>query len=292
MGAHSKFDFDPETFLKTEYVLPPLPAVVGRIKEIIEQDCADMAEISSLVSADPSLVVQVLKVVNSAYYSMPNPVTDIKYATAFLGLAELYRIVLTLAVVSTLEIKEEATLEEFWRDSFFTALTGKMLVEKFEPSMEADDLWAATLLHDVGRLLYAKFFPEELNQVNNYCREHGCLVEEAENFFEFPSRALFGSLLAQHWELPELITLACSNHDEKTLQNLNPTAPEDVFQRMICLAYLVSRLSEERLDEDHQLALSDKIANYLNLNKDQYSELFASINDLKPEVSAFVSRLA
>ncbi len=292
MGENGKFEFNPATFLKTEYVLPPLPAVVGRIKEIIEQDYADMAEISELVSADPSLVVQVLKVVNSAYYAMPNPVTDIKYATAFLGLAELYRIVLTLAVVSTLEIKEESTLEEFWRDSYLTALTGKVLVEKFEPNMEAEDLWSATLLHDVGRLLYAKFFPEELNQVIQYCKENGCLVEEAESHFEFPSRALFGSLLATHWELPEMITLACASHDEQSLQNLDPSSSEHAFQRMICLSYLVSRMVEERLDEAHHTALTDTVSTYFKLDQEQCEELFDSVNELRPEVSAFVARLS
>ncbi|MBL4620890.1 MAG: hypothetical protein JKY89_00675 [Immundisolibacteraceae bacterium] len=51
-------------------------------------------------------------------------------------------------------------------------------------------------------------------------------------------------------------------------------------------------MSDERLNEEHLLALSTKIAAYFKLDEDQYSELFASINDLKPEVSAFVSRLA
>ncbi len=56
---------------------------------MIEEDRADMAEISILVSNDPSLVVQVLKIVNCAYYALPRPVTDLKYAIAFLGLAEI-----------------------------------------------------------------------------------------------------------------------------------------------------------------------------------------------------------
>ena len=292
MTAQAEFDFNPETFLKTEYVLPPLPLIVGRIKDIIEQDCADMSEISDLVSADPSLVVQVLKVVNSAYYAMPNPVTDIKYATAFLGLAELYRIVLTLAVVSTLEIEEEATLEEFWRDSFFTALTGKILVQKFEPAMEMEELWSATLLHDVGRLLYAKFFPKEFSQIIHYCNEHGCLVEEAEEQLNFPSRALFGSLLAKHWELPEMISQACANHDEASLQALDPSSTDHAFQRMICLSYLISRMAEERLDEQHQSALTSTVLHYFKLDEAQYDELFESVNELKPEVSAFVARLS
>jgi len=282
---------NPETFLKTEYVLPPLPAIVSEIKAMIEDDRADMAEISMLVANDPSLVVQVLKIVNSAYYSLPRPVTDLKFAVAFLGLAEIYRIVLTLSVVATLEVSEESALEQFWRDSYFTALTGKFLATRMEPTLKTDELWSSTLLHDVGRLLYVKFFPEEFRQVAEYCQTNGCLVEEAEQVLAFPSRATFGSLLAEHWELPEQIKTSCAAHDETAMKTLDPDSPEDAFQRMVCLGYLTSRLSEERLDEEHTEALTASIVEFIRWDRSQFDELIVAVTELREEVNAFVARL-
>lgn len=284
--------FNPETFLKTEYVLPPLPAIVSEIKAMIEEDRADMAEISILVAGDPSLVVQVLKIVNSAYYALPHPVTDLKYAVAFLGLAEIYRIVLTLSVVATLEVDEESALEQFWRDSYFTALTGKFLAARMEPSLKTEELWSSTLLHDVGRLLYVKFFPEEFKQVADYCRDNGCMVEEAEQVLAFPSRATFGSLLAEHWELPEQIKRSCSSHDEASMKTLDPDSPDDAFQRMVCLGYLTSRLSEDRLDEEHTEALTASVVDFIRWDQQQFDELIVAVTELREEVNEFVSRLS
>ncbi|MEL0083255.1 MAG: HDOD domain-containing protein [Gammaproteobacteria bacterium] len=283
---------DPETFLKSEYVLPPLPAIVFDIKEMIEEDRADMAEIARLVSADPGLVVQVLKIVNSAYYALPRPVTDLKYAVAFLGLAEIYRIVLTLSVVATLEVKEEEALEQFWRDAYFTALTGKFLATRMEPELQTEELWSSTLLHDVGRLLYVKFFPVEYREIEDYCRLHGCLSEEAEQTLQLPSRATFGSLLAEHWELPDQIRQSCASHDETAMKALNPTSPEDAFQRMVCLGYLTSRLSENRLDETHHEALANSIVEFIHWDRAQFDEMIVAITELRGEVEEFVGRLS
>jgi len=282
---------NPETFLKTEYVLPPLPVIVTEIKNMIEEDRADMAEISVLVSNDPSLVVQVLKIVNSAYYRLPRPVTDLKYAVAFLGLAQIYRIVLTLSVVATLEISEETALEQFWRDSYFTALTGKFLAGRMEPSIKTEELWSSTLLHDVGRLLYVKFFPAEFKQVTQYCQTNGCMVEEAEQALAFPSRATFGSLLAEHWELPEQIRQSCASHDEAAMKTLNSGSPEDAFQRIVCLSYLISRLSEDRLNAEHAEALSVSILEFIRWDRPQFDQLILAVSELREEVAAFVAGL-
>ncbi len=285
-------EFNPDTFLKTEYVLPPLPAIVITIKDMIEEDRADMAEISELVAADPALVIQVLKIVNSAYYSMPRPITDLKYAIAFLGLAEIYRIVLTLAVVSTLEIDEENLLKQFWRDSYLTALTSKFLTRRFEPGLAVEELWSSTLLHDIGRLLSAKFFPDEFRAVNNYCEEHGCLVEEAEKALGVPSRATLGALLARHWELPEMIRVACAAHDEVSLFALDPNSRDDAFQRMICLSYLTARLGEGKLCAEKSADLANRISQFINLDREHYSGVVESVNELEEEVESFVARLS
>ncbi len=46
-----------------------------------------------LISDEPALVAQILKVVNSSYYSLPREITELRFAIAFLGLNEIYRMV-------------------------------------------------------------------------------------------------------------------------------------------------------------------------------------------------------
>ena len=66
-----------ETFFKNEFKLPPLPSVVLQIQEMIYSENTSIDEISELVSIDPVLVAQILKLVNSAYYGLHTEVLNI-----------------------------------------------------------------------------------------------------------------------------------------------------------------------------------------------------------------------
>ena len=53
----------------------------------------DAREVAELVGANPDLAAGVLKVVNSAYYGLAGEIRDVKTAIAYLGLAQINRIV-------------------------------------------------------------------------------------------------------------------------------------------------------------------------------------------------------
>ena len=76
---------DPETFLYDHCTLPALPEVVTKLQEILRDPDIDISVVVDLVSGDPSLVAQLLKVANSAYYGLPRHVNDVRFAIAFLG---------------------------------------------------------------------------------------------------------------------------------------------------------------------------------------------------------------
>jgi len=146
-------EIDPKTFLRQHYTLPALPQVITRIQKMIHDDSAAVGEVSDLISSDPSLVAQILKVVNSAYYSLPQEISKVHFAIAFLGLNEVYRMVLALSVINTMSIEEKEELNRFWFHSFYTALCTKHLAKRYSPQLSFDELWAAAILHDIGKLV-------------------------------------------------------------------------------------------------------------------------------------------
>lgn len=106
-------EIDPKTFLRQHSTLPALPAVVGHLQNSILDDDVDIVKIADLVSSDPSLLAQVLKVVHSAYYGLSRKIANVLIAVAILGFNEIYRIVVCLAVVNNLSIKQKKELDEF-----------------------------------------------------------------------------------------------------------------------------------------------------------------------------------
>ena len=162
-------EIDPKTFLREHCSLPALPEAVIRIQEMMQNEGADSASIAEIISGDPALVAQVLAVVNSAYYSLPKSISNVKYAVAYLGLGVIQRIVISVGVVNAMGITEKKELSDYWYHSFFTALTTKYLAKKFYSYLDPEELWTASILHDIGKLIYIKFFPEHYKELRRYC---------------------------------------------------------------------------------------------------------------------------
>jgi HD-like signal output (HDOD) protein len=151
---------DTETFLKNHCTLSSLPEVVSKVEREINQEEGNINKINELINGEPALTSQILKVVNSAYYGLSSEIRNVRMAIEFMGLNEIYRMVLAFSVINTLNVDQKKELNNFWYHSFYSAICTRYLAKKFEPLMPLEDLWSASILHDIGKLVYLKFFPD------------------------------------------------------------------------------------------------------------------------------------
>lgn len=79
--------------------LPSPPSIVVRILEAVEDDDSCFAELDKIISADPALVVKLLKVANSSMYGFGGRVKNIENALAILGVNSLKNIALSFVIV-------------------------------------------------------------------------------------------------------------------------------------------------------------------------------------------------
>ena len=277
-------DINPKTFLSKHCSLPALPAVLHKIQEIVQSEDANHLEVVNLINNDPLMVIQILKVVNSAYYSLPREMTNIRYAIAFLGLNEIYRMVLSISVVNTLSIDEEKKLKKFWFHSYYTAIITKHIAKKFESYLILEDLWAAAILHDIGKLVYLKFLPEHYKKITEFQEDKGCLFSEAEKYFDFPASSYLGLLLCDHWRLPDKVRIACECHTLEDLQKLDAKSSSGGFKRVVCLGNLIAIMSNNELNEDKKRGIADTIKISLELTEDCFLTLMGEIYELRAEV--------
>jgi HD-like signal output (HDOD) protein len=282
---------DPDTFLRKHFTLPALPEVVTKIQNVIEGSDANMATVADLINGEPALVAQVLKVVNSAYYGLPREITNMKYALAFLGLNEVYRMVLSLSVVNTLAIDRKAELDRFWFHSFYTALSTKYLAKKYEPHLSFEELWSASILHDIGKLVYLKFFPDHYHALTKHAKKDRILFSAAESAMSLPSSGYLGSLLCRHWRLPVHIEKACKCHSLEDLEALKDQDTQTRSLRMICLGNLISSLSSDELNETVKHDIAGTFHSLMKCDESEFLTLMGDIYELKVEVERFVSNL-
>lgn len=291
MAKLEPIEIDSKTFLREHCTLPSLPEVLTRIQSAVHDPNVNIKKIAGFVSGDPALVGQVLKVVNSAYYGMPRQISDVLTAIAFLGLNEVYRMALSLSVVNTLAIEEKGELDKFWFHSFFTALCTKFLAKKYDPLLPYDDLWSAAILHDIGKLVYLKFFPDHYKALANFQREKGCLFSEAEENLEIVPSAFLGTLLCDHWRLPDKIRNACEFHTLKDLIDMEHDNFSESARRMICLGNILAVLSTEELNEDSKHKIADSTKTYLDISETEFLTMMGDIYELRIEVDKFVGQL-
>jgi HD-like signal output (HDOD) protein len=264
--------------------------VVNELQRVIHSGNVDMDKVAKLISSEPALLAQALKIVNSAYYGLPRDIGDVRFAIAFLGLNEIYRMVLSLSVINTLAINRKDDLVDFWFHSFYTALCTKHIANNHNPHLSFEELWSAAILHDIGKLVYLKFFPDHYTALKDFSKEQGCLFSEAERHFSLPSSALLGTLLCDHWRLPEKIRDACELHSLKDLLAVKENSPSAGFRRMICLGNLLSIVSTDELSSTNRQEVSASVQEVLNLTEGEFLTTMGDIYELRMEVERFMDQ--
>jgi len=279
----------PDTFLYKDYALPALPKIVHEIQNVMSSDDVSINRISDLIKKDLVLVSQVLKFVNSAYYSLPREVSDIKYAVAFLGIAEVYQIVLSISVINTITPDDMKAFQNIWLHSLMSALCAKTLTKKYEPLLPVEEVWVSALLHDIGKLIYLKFFPVHFKAMNEYCDANGVLFQDAETFFDVPKSSLLGTYLCKRWRLPARVTDACENHGMQSIIENSQQDSRDTALRMVSLGCLLSHIVMTPLSEDLKTKMTGLIKKTLKLSENDFLVLMGEVYEIKTEAEKLLN---
>lgn len=286
MDKPQPFDIDRDQFLKDHFNLPPLPQAVLKIQEIMHDADVSIDTVCNILVKEPVLVAQILKVVNSAYYGLRREVDDIKFAVAYLGLNEIFNMVISISVVKTLGVAEKAEIDSFWNHSVLTAICAKHLGKRFEPLLAPERIWLGALLHDVGKLVYFKFFPDHYRQVVNDSEQNGSLFSQSEKKLGYPSSALMGSILCDRWRLPRVVKDACEYHHMDDLENLGEGSRAD-YRRLVCSANLMAVLVDNGLNNEVKQAIFSRLQYAFSLTEKEFLKLMGEVYELKMDLAKY-----
>ena len=287
----SPINIDPKTFLREHCTLPALPEVVMRMQEILESDHIDIDEVADLMRGDPALVGQILKMVNSAYYGLPREVADVKYAIGFLGLNEIHRIMLSFAIAEAFVTEHKEELKALWFHSFHTALCADYVIKKNGARRYPRGCWSAALLHDVGKLVYLKFFPDHFMALQEHTLKNGCLFSTAEAELDLPKSAYLGTLLCDHWRLPLIVRDSCESHTLEMLYEFVQNTSEPQVTVLIAICNLLSSYSIASLDNAIQEEIASATMRILNYDETKLAGLMAAVEALKEDAEKFMHQV-
>ena len=196
--------------------LPSMPNIYQQILTELQSDDTSMKRIGEIIASDPAMTAKILKLVNSAYFGISNPISSPFVASNLLGLETIKTLVLSLHIFSQMDDHAPAgfPLQPLLQHSLAIGATAQKLAKKISLNDIADDAFTAGLLHDVGKVVLAVNFPEEYRECLKTMTEEDRPIWQLEREHFGASHAEVAGYLFSLWGLPTSIVNAITHHHE------------------------------------------------------------------------------
>jgi putative nucleotidyltransferase with HDIG domain len=253
-----------EPLLKQAGELPSLPEVYIRVTELLETENSTGLKIGEAVQADPALTARILKLINSAYYGLQNPVTSISQAVTLLGRQQLKQALLGSVLAGVFKDFDITAfpLRDFWQHSIKTAIIARQLAMQNARVIDHEAFFTAGLLHDIGWLVIAKVNPGSYTQITRLARTENKEIIQVETEKLGVTHIDVGVALLEKWGIPGLITECVRNHHD--IDHIGPYAIES---SIVFLANKLSRFDLNGDDEEKEEAIASILSTIPNWEK-------------------------
>ncbi len=258
--------------------LPSLPIVIHQIQKALANPDNSMGQISKIIEKDSSLALKTLKLVNSAYYGLRNPITSIKEAIIILGLETVHNLVLGLSVIKMFKNSNRKMFDHgaFWEHSLGCALISKNIA-KHTHQDGSEECFIAGLLHDIGKLIFEQYLHEEYITVLKLTKDNDtALVSQETAVFGF-THADVGAFIAMKWKFPIQLAVIIRYHHSRLQTPLEFKKYKSALTivsmaNQICNEYSIGNSMENHWE-------SDPAFSALNINKEELEEITTQVKD-------------
>ena len=214
-----------ESLLSRIAEIPTLPTTVLRVMQMIEDPFCSSSDLARVIQADPALAAKVLKLANSSYYGFRQKIANVPQAVTLLGFATLKNALLSAAVFDLFRLNGTGfDLPALWVHSV-TAATAAKLLAKRARYPQGEKAFTAALLHDVGKIVLARFLPQALTEVVDAVQTEGLAMYDAERKVIGLAHPALGAWVLGKWGLPSPIVEAVEFHHHPTRAQARSTWP-------------------------------------------------------------------
>jgi len=246
--------------------IPTIPAVLMEITRVVNSPDGSAKEAGAIIERDAAIAARVLRLVNSSFYGLRNPVSSINLACSIVGLKVIKNLVVQATVLKTFTGGAKVPgfdPEWLWDHSFKTAVACRLLAEQ-SPAASAlpkDDAYTCGLIHDIGKLILVDAQTERFAEALQHSAAGKVPLAKAEGEVFGFNHAHVGGLLAQRWKLPEKVQAAVTYHHSPATNAVNWTrgfvvkAANTIAHRAAVAAGRPSRYLADLTDDDSLLAL-------------------------------------
>jgi len=196
--------------------IPTLPFMVDKILSVTSSANTSARDLADSILQDQAIANKTLRLANSAYYGFAREIDTIQRAVAMIGFDEIVSLVLGISVFSTFQQKSTHGLldmQDLWIHAIGCTAAAKKITGKKNININ-EQLFLAGLLHDMGKVIFAIYFPEEYRAVLGRTANEQIPLCSAEKEVFGMDHAELGGLLTERWNFPDTILMPVRYHHD------------------------------------------------------------------------------
>nr|WP_279355843.1 response regulator [Fundidesulfovibrio agrisoli] len=248
--------------------LPALPEVYSSLLEELDKDSSGTEALATIIGKDIALSADVLKLVNSSFFSPRMRVSSVAQAVTLLGTETIKGLVLGVQLLKTFDTAKfpNFRFDALWDHCLQTARLARLIavLEDQTPAIQ-DDCFIAGLLHDLGKFVLAQYLPLRYRQTVDLSREDNASICEAEQRCLSTTHAQAGAYLLGLWGIADNVIEAVAFHHEPARCSLAEFGPVTAVHAANAMQHDLVRLSpefaEHPIDKDYiaRLGLEERL---------------------------------
>lgn len=217
---------------KVANLIPRLPKIVPQLMQHLRTDDYNGKAATGLISSDPVLTVEVIRLVNSPYFRSRVKVKNLHQAVVKLGQSGLREVVMAVAMKPIMQFEHGFFHQQAAKLTLEQAMKTAMACRALAVGAGVDpfEAYVAGLMHNPGAIMIL----QQLNRLPEVLE-----VPESQDFQQRSVKlsAQLSLLIAHHWKLSDDVITALDEHLGAPQQRPK-SALGQVLELGICLAQM------------------------------------------------------
>lgn len=236
-----------QSLLKKFTDIKTLPHLAIKLSKMISDDNRSIKEFEEVIRMDPTMVLRLLRLVNSPYYALRQKCTSISEAVMYVGMDNLRNIVVATAMKDIYKLNPNESVfsrKKLWLHSAAVSICAQMITERiFEK--KGENAFLCGILHDIGMIVEDQTIPDLFIELCKTYDPKKHSITDHELDIIGTDHSAIGTMLADEWKLPEEVRKGIKQH-HKIMTTVEPSSLPGIIQ---ISEFMVSRLGFDAMPE-------------------------------------------
>jgi HD-like signal output (HDOD) protein len=213
--------------------LPVMSEVAHSLVRSLNDPGATAKQIEDIISKDPTLTANLLRMANSAQFGLSRQVLSLNHAIMLMGMSRVRSLALSTSISTAFPSVPGLERKAFWRFSMACAGFAQWLAGG--AGLDPQQAWLSGMMLRLGELLIGQRSPDSLVEIEAVPNQAQMRWEREQRLLGFDEGQVT-AVLARHWNFPEAIVTG--------LQSASDPMAVQPFDKLAGVVHLAAILAD------------------------------------------------